>query len=286
MDNLIIIGAPRAGTTMLYRKFVETPGYVYARKKELNYFADFADDRPNTYSYNKQFIFGSGQVTVEASPIYSNFSTSYHISEQIYQTLPNAKLLYLLRNPLDRLYSHYVSDANKGYSKDFLTYIKNSCHEPEPKNAYQYNKMAATLEFYINRFSSSNIKVLFYTSDTGVDINKLNSYLKYWNFPLLNTNRPLPTVNQTRAVKIQSMYTIARKLNKKFEVQLNRHIKVKNFLKYLHDSINSTTPETINSMGIGQKELRELVSFHQTCNELKTTLEKNYEDIDYPEWLR
>ena len=101
--DFVIIGAQKGGTTSLYRYLTEHPDVGGATKKEVHFF-----DR----SYHKGMDWylahfperGESTVVGESSPSYL-----FHpdVPERVRRTLPHAKLIVLLRNPVDRAYSQY-----------------------------------------------------------------------------------------------------------------------------------------------------------------------------------
>ena len=112
--NFIIIGAQRSGTTSLYDYLCMHPSVLKALRKEAHFF-DFNYNYGFDYyraffpsklsfSYLYQQITGGTIVTGEASPYYF-----FHpdVPRRIAKSLPEVKLIVLLRNPVERAFSHY-----------------------------------------------------------------------------------------------------------------------------------------------------------------------------------
>lgn len=112
LPDFVIIGAMKCGTTSLYRHLEQHPQIAPARRKEVHYF-DWYYDKGESW-YRGQFPMvsrlstsgGSAQrvVTGEASPYYLFHP---HAPGRLKQLLPEARLIVLLRNPVDRAWSHY-----------------------------------------------------------------------------------------------------------------------------------------------------------------------------------
>lgn len=120
LPDFLIIGAKRAGTSSLYTYLRRNPLVGKARRKEIHYF-DFNYDRGIDW-YRSHFptVFdkvaaerdrGGRFVTGESSPYYI-----FHplVPARVRETLPNVKLIALLRNPADRAYSHYQLQRRNG----------------------------------------------------------------------------------------------------------------------------------------------------------------------------
>lgn len=110
LPDFLILGAQKAGTTALYsylRRHPEIGGPVW---KEVSYF-----DRHyprGTAWYRGQFpLRNDGRIAGEASPGYLFHPLA---PERVRETVPDAKLIVLLRDPVDRALSHYHHEVGLG----------------------------------------------------------------------------------------------------------------------------------------------------------------------------
>jgi hypothetical protein len=110
--NFVIIGAQRGGTTSLHAYLsahhqVKTPS-----TKEIHYFTDRYERGHDWYLGQFPFALPHGMMTGEATP-YAIFHPL--APERLRQIAPKAKLIALLRNPVDRAYSHYLHERASGF---------------------------------------------------------------------------------------------------------------------------------------------------------------------------
>lgn len=103
--TFIIIGAQKGGTSSLYEYVIRHPEARRPQHKEMHYF-DVHYDKGLDW-YRSQFPLGLGarkHVTGEATPYYL-----FHpaVPARVASGLPEVRLVALLRNPVDRAYSHY-----------------------------------------------------------------------------------------------------------------------------------------------------------------------------------
>lgn len=117
MPTFLIIGAPRSGTTMLYDELKRHPDVFFSAIKEPSFFAEeesraIPDGRKrdpvvrDLMSYVSLFSAASpDQATGEASTLYLYSPTAPF---RIKQDAPNARLIAILRNPVDRAWSHFL----------------------------------------------------------------------------------------------------------------------------------------------------------------------------------
>lgn len=112
--SFLICGAQKSGTTAL-ADYLRLHKKVYIPKqKELHFFDDERVDWncPDYGRYNKAFSGRSyGQVCGEATPIYMYWNAS---PERIWKYRKNMRLVVVLRNPVDRAYSHWNMERSRG----------------------------------------------------------------------------------------------------------------------------------------------------------------------------
>ncbi len=114
LPDFLIIGAQKCGTTTLYDLLSQHPGVERATLKELNYFDRYFEK--GIEWYRSQFPLPRLEeeqkpITGEATPDYLFYPDA---AKRAAQVVPQARLIVLLRNPVDRAYSHYHHQIRKG----------------------------------------------------------------------------------------------------------------------------------------------------------------------------
>lgn len=116
--NFFIAGASKCGTSSLHAYLQTIPGIYMSRIKEPNFFSRIAiaDDNPMVKPVRdeKQYLrlfeeAGDAKVIGEASPSYLEDPEAPYLIER---AAPGAKVLVSLRDPVERLYSHYLMMLN------------------------------------------------------------------------------------------------------------------------------------------------------------------------------
>lgn len=115
--HVFIVGAQKAGTTSLHFQLSRHPGILEGRRKELHYF-DFNFSNNLDLFYNEfSKSLEKRKPPVSESRWFLDSSPSYlfHplVPARIQKTLPNSKLIVLLRNPADRAVSHYFHNLRQ-----------------------------------------------------------------------------------------------------------------------------------------------------------------------------
>ncbi len=129
--QFLIIGAQKAGSTALSAYLEQHPGVFVPLRKESSYFAfgesTFCYKGPRDEYANRDFVQNwadylklfdgakPSQITGEASVLYLYQPGT---AERIHERLPRAKLVVMLRNPVDRAYSAFMHLRRDGREKD------------------------------------------------------------------------------------------------------------------------------------------------------------------------
>ncbi len=114
--DFFIVGAPRAGTTSLHR-YLDQISDVFMCPKGSGFFSEFATGRVKTIQeYKKLFEKAfENQLIGDATPMYLSDPTT---PKKIHESNPYAKIIILLRDPIERSFSHYLSFIRNGYEKE------------------------------------------------------------------------------------------------------------------------------------------------------------------------
>lgn len=120
LPDFVIIGGQRCGTTSLYNYLVKHPNVLPAFRKETHFFTNHfgkgltwyrAQFPSGLYLSYAQRRYGQGFVSGEATPYYLFHP---HAPRRVFEAIPEVRLIVLLRNPVDRAYSHYHHEVRAG----------------------------------------------------------------------------------------------------------------------------------------------------------------------------
>jgi hypothetical protein len=195
--DFFIVGAPKAGTTSLYHYLNEHPQVEMSSQKEPDYFSDkaihdqgmyYGKNRINTLDkYESLFVQKESVVYGEASVSYLFYD---NVAEDIKEYNPNAKIIIMLRNPIERAFSHYLMDYRLGLICDSFENIiaKKSKHKNSHLFYQQYievSKYAKQTQRYLDFFEKENILFIDY-DDFKKNVSKTVGQV--YNFLNVSTN--------------------------------------------------------------------------------------------------
>src|SRR5438067_1876114 len=151
MPNFFIVGAARSGTTSFNRYLSQHPQVYITPRKEVHFFAahHFPRTGPGDEAINRRvigeeeqyaqlFAGVAGEKAIgESSVFYLCFPGT---AERIAQAVPDAKIIVLLREPVDRAYSSYMHLVR--YGREHLGFEEGLSHEEERRQKGFENALA------------------------------------------------------------------------------------------------------------------------------------------------
>lgn len=111
LPDLLIIGAQRCGTSSLYTYLGQHPQVSPSIRKEIEFFSTRYGEGINWYRAHFPLRFASHSFTFEATPDYLLHPLA---AERARSLVPEAKVIAMLRDPVDRAYSQYQHNRRLG----------------------------------------------------------------------------------------------------------------------------------------------------------------------------
>ncbi|MFL5898881.1 MAG: sulfotransferase family protein [Solirubrobacterales bacterium] len=155
LPNLIIIGGLKCGTTSIHHYLGLHPQIQMSKPKELNFFVRELNWDLGLDWYASRFD-DRFEVRGESSPHYTNLPRFEGCAERIQQNCPDARLLYMVRDPIKRILSHWVHASGAGYETGELVEVLS-----RPGTSYMNrSKYWMQLQPYLERFDRSQIAIV------------------------------------------------------------------------------------------------------------------------------
>ena len=154
--NLIVIGAMKSGTTSLHHYLGIHPSISMSEKKELNFFVHKENFAKGIAWYQKHFE-PTSPIIGETSPSYSKTHVYPEVPENIYRFNPEMKLIYLVRDPIQRLVSHFYEAQEQGRAAGTIDKFLANYHDD---NRVATSRYFMQLQAYLKFFPIEQIKVV------------------------------------------------------------------------------------------------------------------------------
>ena len=107
LPSVVIIGAMKSGTTSLHHYLNLHHEICMSRQKELNFFNKDKNWNKGVEWYRANFV-GQEKIYGESSPNYTDYPREKNVPQRMFSVIPAAKLIYVVRNPVERIVSHYI----------------------------------------------------------------------------------------------------------------------------------------------------------------------------------
>jgi len=155
LPNLLVIGGLKCGTTSLHHYLGLHPEIAMSRPKELNFFCEELNWELGQAWYRSHFE-PSSPVRGETSPHYTARPRLDGVATRMRELLPDARIVYMVRDPIDRILSHYLHNVGGGYEErplaEALSRI-DTAYVDRSRYAYQ-------LEPYLEAFGPDRVRVV------------------------------------------------------------------------------------------------------------------------------
>lgn len=118
LPTFVVIGAQKTGTTSLWRHLCVHPEVAMATVKEPNFFLGGPEWERGVTWYRTLFADADGATAVgEASTMYSMFPHAAGVPERMHQVVPDVRIVYVVRHPIDRMVSLYGHHRAAGWER-------------------------------------------------------------------------------------------------------------------------------------------------------------------------
>jgi len=249
--DVMIVGFHKTATTSLHNYLIQHPNIIKPLRKEIGYFSVFfwrgemwyRSHFPTKFMKYIKSRKNENFLVLDSDPI-----CSYHpySPQRIHDNLPKTKLIFILRNPIDRAWSDYNQDLNRGWipkisfeekmkedDTNFINMINSYKSEKLlgddlydlPRPYLSIGKYVVHIKKWLDYFP--NEQILFLTTDEiKSDLNtSLKKIFKFLDIPEKNISntkkhnvRKYPKMNSDTRVKLIEYY---KPYNSELEKLLN-----------------------------------------------------------------
>jgi len=157
LPNLVVVGAAKAGSTSLHNYLALHPEISMSDDKEVRFFTD-PDHLAWVGRYQDYFAAGT-TYRGESTPQYTKWPVFPGVVDRMADLVPDARLIYLVRDPVERAIAEYVEEATWGViTEDIEAALADSA---EPHNRIVApSRYATQLREIHRRFDPSQVLVV------------------------------------------------------------------------------------------------------------------------------
>ena len=156
LPNTIVIGAGKCGTTSLHYYLSLHPEIHMSAEKELNFFITERNWHEGIDWYRANFQ-TAARILGESSPGYTAYPEHQGVPERMHAIVPDARLIYMVRDPIDRMISHYIHEYSIGREH---RPIQETLADPEANQHVLTSNYLLQLNQYLKFYSKSRILII------------------------------------------------------------------------------------------------------------------------------
>ncbi len=158
--DFLLVGAPRSGTTTLFEHLRRHPRIFIPAGKELPFFSDEARFAAGWPRFAAEF-FRAAPATALWGKLTPQYWDSPVVPRRLASLMPDVRLIALLRNPIDRAFSHYRFLVRRGAERRPFAEAAFDALAPKYPYYLPLGQYARILESYLAHFAPDQMLVLF-----------------------------------------------------------------------------------------------------------------------------
>ncbi|MEM9085910.1 MAG: sulfotransferase [Pseudomonadota bacterium] len=195
--DFIIIGAMKSATSTLHVQLAQQPGFWMSTPKEPNFFSD-EDVWARGLDWYAALFEGAarGDLRGESSTHYTKLPDYPQCLGRMREHVPDARLIYVMRHPVDRLISHYMHGWLNGS-------IRGSVDEAVQRypELVHYGCYAKQLRPFLETYGPDKILPVFFerlTQSPQAELERVCAFLGYEGSPAWQTDEAQQNVSLER----------------------------------------------------------------------------------------
>ncbi len=157
LPNVVVVGAMKAGTTSMHNYLGLHPEITVSIDKEARFFQD-PDLLEWLGIYQNNFAPGT-RLRAESTPFYSKSPVFPGVVDRMADLVPDARIIYLVRDPVDRIVAEYVEQMQWGSASRPLDVELSDPDEPT-NSLVASSRYASQLALYQARFGKEGVLVV------------------------------------------------------------------------------------------------------------------------------
>jgi hypothetical protein len=232
LPNLLIIGAEKSATTTLCNHLNKHPDICFSSTKEVHFFNDLKSNGSYNSTYGDKGVqwyesFFSecckASIIGEATPMYL---CDKEAPKRISKILPKVRLLVILRNPIDRAYSHYWMAKGKGEEEEDFARL----YKVKGCAIFERGLYSVQIQNYLEYFSLDRMHLILYEDYISAPNETLSEVFNFLDVDDSFSSEKLDRLNVSSQVRFVVLYKIIRFLIRFFRHSSNLSFVI-NFLK-------------------------------------------------------
>lgn len=198
--DFLIIGAMKCATSTLHEQLAMQPGIFMTELKEPNFFSNDEQYKKGIQWYLSHFKDAQNtDICGESSTHYTKLPTYPQTVERMCKHLPDIKLIYVMRHPIDRLVSQYIHE----WSQRIISVDINQAIYQHPE-LIEYSKYSMQLEPYLKAFKQEQFLIVLFErllNNKQEELERICRFINYDKQPIWHIEGDETNVSSERMRK-------------------------------------------------------------------------------------
>lgn len=222
--DFFIIGAQKAATTSLYKYLNEHPDIFMPAVKENHFFVEERIYKQGVEHFHRFYQNYASEKLIGGA--YVHMLSSKEAPERVFNYNDNAKLLVMLRNPIDRAYSAYHFAIKNGWESPKVSFmdafelqeqrLSGNFTEKTDLSYFDGGLYAKHLTNWFKCFNKDNVLIVLdsdFISDSTLQMKKVFNFLSVSESVEINTDN---RYNKSGDVRLKSLHHFLRNKESRF----------------------------------------------------------------------
>jgi hypothetical protein len=204
MVGAIILGVQKCGTTTLANWLAQHPGVTFCSQKEPDFFSRNEDWKEKLSEYHQLYSSASAHSTkklwIEASTSYSWFLEFPEVADRLFEYNPTLKFIYIVREPISRIVSHYKHNFLKGHTRKLFSVAV--IEEPE---FIAHSSYETQIRPFIKKFKRENFLFLQFEDLVSKEEDVLNRVFDFLDLEQLAAKQQIDMTAQNKSDSLKKI---------------------------------------------------------------------------------
>ncbi|CCQ51193.1 MULTISPECIES: sulfotransferase family protein [Crocosphaera] len=190
----------KCATSSLHEQLNQQPGIFMSELKEPNFFSNDEEYNKGSEWYLSHFEEANiNDLIGESSTHYTKLPTYPHTIERLQKYLPDAKFIYVMRHPINRLVSQYIHE----WSQRVISVGINESIDPHPE-LLEYSLYTKQLQPYFDTFGQERVLPIFFErmlTTPQTELERICRFIGYKDQPQWYQELNASNVSNQRMIK-------------------------------------------------------------------------------------
>ena len=190
----------KCATSSLHEQLNQQPGIFMSELKEPNFFSNDEEYNKGSEWYLSHFEEANiNDLIGESSTHYTKLPTYPHTIERLQKYLPDAKFIYVMRHPINRLVSQYIHE----WSQRVISVGINESIDPHPE-LLEYSLYTKQLQPYFDTFGQERVLPIFFErmlTTPQTELERICRFIGYKDKPQWYQELNASNVSNQRMIK-------------------------------------------------------------------------------------